>query len=157
MRRRHAVVISGKAGEDDMRCCGADIGGKDLILAIVENISGSPEYIVTNPAKITLRDDEDQTLIKSFFETVSAFMRTNNIDLVAIKKRATKGKFAGGSVSFKIESILQLLPDCTVRLYPRTTIAANSKAMNLELPDGIYAYQGDAFLTACCALATVEA
>jgi hypothetical protein len=140
-----------------MRCCGADIGGKDLILAIVEDISGSFQYIPAKPPKITLKDDEDQNLLKTFFETVSNFVRVNNIDLIAIKKRATKGKFAGGSVSFKIESIVQLLPDCTVKLYAATTIAAKNKAMKFALPDGIHAYQEDAFLVACCALATKEA
>jgi hypothetical protein len=140
-----------------MRCCGVDIGGKDLILAIVEDVSGSYEYVPTKPPKITLKDDEDQNLIRAFFETVSTFVRVNDIDLVAIKKRATKGKFAGGSVSFKIESILQLLPDCTVRLYAPTTIAAKNKTMKFELPDRINAYQEDAFLAACCALATKDA
>jgi hypothetical protein len=139
-----------------MRCCGADISGKDLILAIVENISGSLNYVPTKPPKITLKDDEDQNLVKLFFETVIAFVRANNIDLIAIKKRATKGKFAGGSVTFKIEGMLQLLPDCTVKLYAATTIAAKSKSMKLELPDAIYAYQEGAFLAACCALATTD-
>jgi hypothetical protein len=140
-----------------MRCCGADISAKDLILAIVENKSGSFEYVPTKPPKITLKDDEDQNLVKSFCDTVSAFMRINGIDLVAIKKRATKGKFAGGSVTFKIESILQLLPDCTVRLYAPTTIAAKTKTLKFEFPDGMHAYQKDAFLAACCALAVADA
>jgi hypothetical protein len=140
-----------------MRCCGADIGGKDLILAIVENISGAFAYVPTKPPKITLKDDEDQNLVKSFFETISSFVRGNNIDLISIRKRATKGKFAGGSVTFKIEGILQLLPDCTVRLYAPTTIAAKRKSMKLEIPDGIYTYQKDAFFAACCALATKDA
>jgi hypothetical protein len=140
-----------------MRCCGADIGGKDLILAIVENISGSFEYVPTKPPKITLKDDEDQNLVKSFFETISSFVRVNNIGLIAVRKRATKGKFAGGSVTFKIEGILQLLPDCTVGLYAPTTIAAKRKSMKLEIPDSIYTYQEDAFLAACCALATKDA
>jgi hypothetical protein len=139
-----------------MRCCGADISGKDLILAIVENKSGSFEYVPTKPPKITLKDDEDQNLVKLFSETVSAFVRANNIDLIAIKKRATKGKFTGGSVTFKIEGILQLLPDCTVKLYAPATIAAKNKAMKFELPDDINAYQKDAFLAACCALATAD-
>ena len=85
------------------------------------------------------------------------FVRVNNIELIAIKKRATKGKFAGGSVSFKIEGLLQALPDCRVVLYAPPTIAAKHKSNKFQSPSGIFSYQKEAFLTACCGLVSQSA
>jgi hypothetical protein len=109
---------------EDMRCCGVDISGTELITAIVDGDADGYLYTSTKPSKIKLSDDEDQVSVKSFYETVTDFMRVNHIDLVAIKKRAGKGRFAGGSVTFKIEGVLQVMKDCQARLYAPTTIAA---------------------------------
>ena len=135
-----------------MRCCGADISGGDLCLAIVDGDGGSHAYASTSPAKLSLTNDEDQMLVRSFQEAIMAFVRVNNVELIAIKKRATKGRFAGGSVSFKIEGLLQAVPDCRVVLYAPATIAAKQKSNKFKFPLGIFAYQRDAFLTACCGL-----
>jgi hypothetical protein len=137
-----------------MRCCGADISGGDLRLAIVDRESAVYAYVTTNPPKISLTNDEDQTLVRSFYDAIETFVRVNDIDLIAIKKRATKGKFAGGSVSFKIEGLLQAIPTCKVALYAPATIAAKHKSEKFEFPAKVFSYQREAFLTACCALAS---
>jgi hypothetical protein len=139
-------------GGTDMRCCGVDISGTDLIIAIVDGDAGGYSYTSTKPSKIKLSDDEDQASVRSFYDTVKDFMRVNHIELVAIKKRAGKGRFAGGSVTFKIEALLQVMTDCQVRLYAPTTIAAKTKSLKLSVPKEVFAYQKDAYLTACCAL-----
>jgi hypothetical protein len=136
----------------DMRYCGADISGTDLIIAIIDGDADGYSYISIKPTKVKLSDDEDQASVRSFYETVTDFMRVNHIDLVAIKKRAGKGRFAGGSVTFKIEALLQAMKDCEVRLYSPATIAAKTKSLKLSVPKEVFAYQKDAYLTACCAL-----
>ena len=135
-----------------MRCCGVDIAGSDLFLAIVDGENGSYNFVPTKPSRISLENDEDQDLVRSFFETITTFIRVNNVGLVAIKKRATKGPYAGGSITFKIEGLLQIVPGCKVALHAAPTIAAKNKSKRFIVPVGVFAYQRGAFHTACCAL-----
>jgi hypothetical protein len=140
-----------------MRYCGADISGGDLRLAIVDGDADSYVYVATKPARISLTDDEDQALVKSFYDAIGTFMRVNNVEFIAIKKRSTKGKFAGGSITFKIEGLLQVVSGCKVALFSAPTVAAKHKSKNFGFPTGIFSYQKDAFLVACCAMTSKNA
>jgi len=139
-----------------MRCCGVEISGSDVVLVIVDRDAGGYAYAPTNPRMINLGDDEDQDVVRSFYETVATFLRDNHVDLVAIKKRASKGKFAGSSVSFKIEALLQIMNDHKVKIYSASTIAAKNKSLKFHISKEVFGYQKAAYLTACCALASQD-
>jgi hypothetical protein len=141
---------------NDMRCCGVEISGSELMLAIVYRDAGSYAYAPTNPRRIGLGDDEDQDVVRSFHDTVATFLRDNHVDLVAVKKRASKGKFAGGSVSFKIEALLQIMNNHKVKIYSASTVAAKNKSLKFHISKEVFGYQKAAYLTACCALASQD-
>jgi hypothetical protein len=74
-----------------------------------------------------------------------------SVDKVAIKERMPKGKFAGGAISFKLESAIQLIADLNVTLLSPSQI----KAALLENPlsidfseTGLKVFQENAFKTA---------
>jgi len=126
------------------------------MLAIVDADASGYAYAPTNPRRIGLGDDEDQDVVRSFYGTVATFLRDNHVDLVAVKKRASKGKFAGGSVSFKIEALLQIMEGHRVTIYSASAIAVKNKSLKFRISKELFGYQKAAYLTACCALASQE-
>jgi hypothetical protein len=133
-----------------MRICGVDISGGDAVVALVDVAAGSITPVGSDTKRISLKDDEAQDSLRLFADTFGAFLRNNNVELVAIKKRNKKGQFAGGSVTFKIEGIIQLTAPCAVRLVSSQTVSAAQRKHAIESPPEMNKYQHDAFLTACC-------
>ena len=78
--------------------------------------SGGLAIVAKASSRLTLSDDTDQAAVRAFFALLHAFVRDNVIDRIAIRGRQTKGKFAGGSTSFKIEGPIQLLEGCTATI-----------------------------------------
>jgi hypothetical protein len=64
--------------------------------------------------------------------------------MVGIKARMHKGKFAGGALSFKIESLIQLISK-EVHILSSQTI--KSKTKKIDIPK-LFKYQYEAFKTA---------
>jgi len=135
---------------DDMKYCGMELKGSEALIAIVEKDEAGLHYVESQNKRIALTDDESQAAVKLFQEAIAAFLRTNQISIVAIKKRNKKGEFSSGAVSFKIEGLLQVNPVCEVRLIAAPTIAASHRRNNFPTPPKLNKYQLDAYLTACC-------
>ena len=100
--------------------------------------------------KIKLVDDERADIVKSFYAAFCSFVRDNQIDIVAVKKRNKRGDRAGGAVSFKIEALIQLCDGIQVILVPPQTIAATNRREGFDVPGELNKYQEQAYLTACC-------
>ncbi len=79
-----------------MRVCGIEIRGTEAILAVVESKTQSIAHLPLETKKITFEDDDDSDHVKSFFSLIKDFVRDNQIDRIAIKKRGRKGEYAGG-------------------------------------------------------------
>ncbi|WP_320035572.1 DUF3010 family protein [Halarcobacter sp.] len=127
-----------------MNICGIELKSNQLLIATFnEN-----EYIDLKTKKIVLEDDENQLSIREFCNQFLLFLEQNNIEKVYIKKRAKKGNFAGGAVTFKMEGLIQLNPLCEVELVSAQTISAFEKKNIIEFPEKLMKYQEQAFLTA---------
>ena len=105
--------------------CGIELKGNDAILIVLQN----GNIVRTNKNKISLSDSKNQESIKAFHKEIIDFFATNNIDIAGIKERATKGRFAGGSASFKMEGLIQNT-DCEVKLINGKTISAKLKGID---------------------------
>ncbi len=92
-----------------------------------------------------LDDDLSQESIKRFYNELLLLVKENNIQAIGIKKRQQTGKFSGGALSFKMESLIQLL-NLQVEIIPPATITKQTK--KLEISDSIFKYQIDALKTA---------
>ena len=129
-----------------MKICGIELKSNNLILAVTDD----KQYMDTNIKKITLKDDEEQTGIRTFCNELLVFLEKEKIDKVVIKKRAKKGNFAGGAITFKMEALIQLNPFCEVELVSSQTISSFEKKNSIEFPDKLNKYQEQAYLSALC-------
>ena len=131
-----------------MNICGIELKANNVILVVLEN----GEYIETKIKKLIIEDDEKQEDIRKFCNEFLDFLEKNKIKKVFIKKRAKKGTFSGGVVTFKLEGLIQLNPFCSVDLISAQSISTFEKKNQIEFPKELKKYQEQAYLTALCNL-----
>jgi hypothetical protein len=130
------------------KICGVELKGSEAIIVLLEKTVSGYVHLDIEPRKIKLGDDESNDHIKSFFETFENFARQHDVDLAVIKKRAQKGRMAGGAISFKMEALIQLNGVSKVAFETGQGIAAAEKKKPFELPTNLKKYQEDAFKSA---------
>ena len=131
-----------------MNICGIELKANNVILVVLKN----SEYIDIKIKKIVLEDDEKQEDIRKFCNEFLDFLQKNEIEKVFIKKRAKKGTFSGGAVTFKLEGLIQLNPFCSVDLISAQNISTFEKKNQIKFPKELKKYQEQAYLTALCNL-----
>lgn len=131
-----------------MNICGIELKANNTILVVLKN----NEYIDTKIKKIILEDDEKQEDIRKFCNEFLDFLQKNEIEKIFIKKRAKKGNFSGGAVTFKMEGLIQLNPLCSVELISTQTVSSFEKKNQIQFPKELNKYQEQAYLTALCNL-----
>ncbi|MFK2822365.1 DUF3010 family protein [Arcobacter sp. YIC-80] len=135
-----------------MKLCGVELKANNAIFSVFEkNDDDIVIYIDLKIKKITLDDDESFEDIKTFSNNVNDFLKDNKIEKVFIKKRAKKGNFAGGAVTFKMEGIIQLNDICDVTLVSSQSVNSFEKKNMIEFPKELKKYQEGAYLTALAA------
>jgi hypothetical protein len=138
--------------EVEMTICGIEMSGSEARLVLLNGGKSVFSHVNIKPKKLKLADDENPDEVKAFHDSIFAFLRENNVTLVAIKKRGKKGDFSGGPVGFKLEGIIQLFEDCPVKLVTAQTISAKQNKDSPDKPDSLLKYQHIAFETAYCVL-----
>jgi hypothetical protein len=131
-----------------MRVCGVDLKASDAIVVVLDGTVDNFEVVDTGVQKITLGDSNSSEDIQSFNETFHSFIKNHTIDKVGIKKRNTRGQFAGGATSFKIEGIIQLSKDSTVVLIAPASISSTVKKTPPPTVSQLFAYQKSSYETA---------
>lgn len=131
-----------------MTICGIEISSSEVRFALINGTKSNFSHIEVEPRKLKLSDDTDQDEVKAFRDSLFAFFRENNVDLVAIKKRGKKGEYSGGPIGFKLEGIAQLYENCPVNLVAPQTISASLKKNSPDIPESLRKYQYIAFQTA---------
>ena len=129
-----------------MNICGIELKANNIILVVLNNNN----YTETKIKKLIIEDDEKQEDIRKFCNEFLDFLQKNEIEKVYIKKRAKKGTFSGGAVTFKIEGLIQLNPLCSVDLISSQSISTFEKKNQIEFPKELKKYQEQAYLTALC-------
>ena len=131
-----------------MNICGIELKANNVILLVLED----GKYIDIKIKKLIIEDDEKQEDIRKFCNEFLDFLQKNEIEKVFIKKRAKKGAFSGGAVTFKLEGLIQLNPFCSVDLVSAQTVSTFEKKNQIEFPKELKKYQEQAYLTALCNL-----
>ena len=129
-----------------MNICGIELKANNIILVILSDNN----YIDTKIKKLIIQDDEKQEDIRKFCNEFLDFLQKNEIEKIYIKKRAKKGTFSGGAVTFKIEGLIQLNPLCSVDLISSQSISTFEKKNLVEFPKELKKYQEQAYITALC-------
>ncbi len=125
-----------------MKYCGIELKG-DEARVISVNIDGD-DYTVVPFAidKFKIKDPSNQEEIRLFATTFQNFLTAGQFDAIGIKGRMTKGRFAGGSTSFKMEGIIQCMP-FAVSIINSATMRAKLKDKEVMM-DGCKEYQIEA-------------
>jgi hypothetical protein len=114
------------------KTCGIELKGKEARIVVLE---GNPEdYIVvsTGITKIALADPKNQDEVRYFYNEVVAFLEDGDFDRIGIKERISRGRFAGGTTTFKIEGLIQNT-DFPVEIIHAGRIKAKLKEVDLDI------------------------
>lgn len=129
-----------------MSICGIEIKSNQAILVVLND----NKYESLSTKRIDLENDEEQLSIREFCNDFLVFLKENQIEKIFIKKRAKKGTFSGGAVTFKIEALIQLNPQAIVELVSSQKISSFEKKNEILFPKELKKYQEQAYLTALC-------
>jgi Protein of unknown function (DUF3010) len=108
--------------DKEMIICGIELSASEARLVLLDGTRAAYTHVAVAPPKIVLADDENPDEVKAFKEAMYAFLRENHVEQIAIKKRNKRGDYSGGPVSFKMEGLVQLYPECDVVLTSPQTI-----------------------------------
>ncbi|MEP1423357.1 MAG: DUF3010 family protein [Tateyamaria sp.] len=137
-----------------MRVCGCGISAQEVRLAVVQlNDEGKVEMLRPKTTRIELEDDTSEADLRSFMASLHEFARENQIETFAIKTRAKKGRMAGGAVSFKIETLIQLVEGSHTRFVNPVALSHFAKKEVEEYPEKLPVYLKNAFLAGAYAVA----
>jgi len=139
-----------------VKVCGVDLKGNDALLAIVSTNGDGAVHIPCATRRISLSDDKNAETVRAFLQTIKTFHHENAIDAFAIKSRAHRGQMAGGAVSFKIETLFQLI-ECEIVLVNPVALAKFGRGNFAGSPASILKYQQDAYRCAAFHLNKVGA
>jgi len=129
-----------------MKVCGIELKSNEARIIVLEGHSEDFEIIKVDLEKLKLTDSKDQQAVKAFRDTIIDFLSYHDFDMIGIKERITKGRFAGGALSFKMEGLLQTADDKVVLVH---NMSMKSTLKDIELPiDGIKKYQEEALRVA---------
>lgn len=131
-----------------MKICGIELKSNNAIVSIIESSNEEINYIDVKLKKIILDNDEDKSSLLSFKNEIESFLTENHIEKVAIKKRAKKGTFAGGSITFKMEAVIQLNSISEVKFISSQAISKYTKKNEIEFPSLLNKYQEQSYLSA---------
>ncbi|MEH6452915.1 MAG: DUF3010 family protein, partial [Psychromonas sp.] len=99
-----------------MRVCGVELQGNQAIICIMQLKDGLFDVPSVRANKIDLAHAVDTSQLVKFQFDFSQLMKDYKVDRVIIKQRDLKGKFAGDTLTFKMEAALQLMQDIRVEV-----------------------------------------
>ena len=130
-----------------MKICGIELKSNNAIVSIIEYLDDEISFVETKIKKIVLENDEDKNSLLKFQNSLEIFLKENNVEKVALKKRAKKGTFGGGAITFKLEAIIQLNSTSLVYFVTSQAITKYIKAKEPSLPKELNKYQEQAYLS----------
>ena len=133
-----------------MKICGIELKGNDAVICLMLFEEGLYTLLECRVKKISISDATDQQQLQKFQFEFAKLMADYQVDRVVIKERMTRGKFAGGSVSFKLEASIQLIEKLHVTLLSsakiKETLKNSDTSMNFN-DTGLKQFQEQAFVT----------
>ena len=133
-----------------MKVCGVELKGNDAVICLMLFEDGLYTLPECRVKKISISDATDKQQLQKFQFDFAKLMADYQVDHVVIKERMTRGKFAGVSVSFKLEASIQLIDNLNVTLIStakiKETLKNSDTSMNFN-DTGLKQFQEQAFMT----------
>jgi hypothetical protein len=133
-----------------MNVCGIDLDKNEARLVVLDGHADNFELVTAEPARITLVDPKNQDEVRHFRAAFQNYLDENQIEIVGIRERLSKGRMKGGMITFKLEGLIQTCRQ-EVRLVSPASIrkAMSDASIDVaELP--IAKYQYEAYGAAYC-------
>jgi hypothetical protein len=137
-----------------MIICGVELSANDAVICLLDLDKKQFNLPDCRVRKLSLPKDHTREDLQKFQFAFAKLMTDYRVDKVAIKERMTKGKFAGGAISFKLESAIQLIENIDVDLLSSAQIksALSDNPLPVSFSDtGLKVFQEAAFKTAYAA------
>lgn len=134
-----------------MKICGIDLKGNDAIICLMALDGGLFSLPDCRVRKLSIADATDTEQIRKFKFDFEKLMDDYQIEHVVIRERMTKGKFAGGAVSFKLEAAIQLVDNVNTTLLSASQAKEIMKKSHVQMnfqDTGLKQFQELAFMTA---------
>ena len=142
-----------------MKVCGVELKGNDAVICILTMDDDMFDLPDCRVRKVSIEKAASGGQLKFFQQTFSKLMEDYKIDKVIIRERPSKGKFAGGSIGFKLEAAIQLIGNLGVELMTPVAIKESIKKNPLPISfdeTGLKGFQESAFVTAYAYLMFVK-
>ena len=139
-----------------MRICGIELKDSEAIVCLLNKTDGLFDLPDCRLRRLPIKDADQTSELKYFQQTMAKLFEDYKVDKVIIRERLKKGKYAGSSVSFKLEAVLQLIDTVEVELISHNTTKETIKRIPVPIPfdeTGLKRFQELAFATAYAALA----
>jgi len=123
-----------------IKTLGIELKAKRAIYVAIEGTE--EDFKVIDSGYFELQDSKDQSAIKVFHEKWMNMLNEGDFHSIAIKERISKGRFAGGALTFKMEGLIQL-SDYEIQIIHSAKL--RSKLKNHDPAFGkIHSYQEEA-------------
>jgi hypothetical protein len=125
------------------RICGIDLDKNEARFVILDGVARNFELAQTALTRLVLADPKSQVEVRRFQIAIQKFFDENHIDAVGIRERLSKGRMKGGTITFKLEGLIQTCRQEVVLISP-ATIRKAITAANIEfseLPIGKFQYE----------------
>jgi len=129
-----------------MKVCGIELKASEARVVVLEGDVENYEIVHTDVTKFKLADSKDQKEVQRFRGELLEYFSWIDCEKIGIKERMSKGRFAGGALSFKIEGMIQTAD------YP--VVLVHGMSMKSKLKDLVFdiehlpKYQAEAFKVA---------
>lgn len=131
-----------------MIICGVELTGSDAVISLLGLERGQFNVPECRVRKLTLKKGYLREDLRQFQFAFLKLMQDYHVGKVVIKERLTKGKFAGGAVSFKLESAIQLTAEIDVEMLSPAVIKSTLSEHPVPIPfsdTGLKVFQEAAF------------
>lgn len=137
-----------------MIICGVELTANDAVICLLDLDKKKFNLPDCRVRKLSLPKEHTREDLQKFQFSFAKLMSDYRVDKVAVKERMTKGKFAGGAISFKLESAIQLIADIDVVMFSSTQVksALSENPLPVSFSDtGLKVFQETAFKVAYAA------
>lgn len=134
-----------------MKICGVELTGNDAVISLLTEQDGMFILPECRVRRISCKNPDSANELQYFQKTFMQLMSDYQIDVVVIKERMKKGKFAGGANGFKLEAAIQLASNLNVKLMSSSQQKQHLKHYPLPISfaeTGLKKFQETAFMAA---------
>ncbi len=113
---------------------GIDLDKNEARFVVLTGHALNFDIVPTAIVRLGIADPKDQQEVRDFQASVQAFFDEYAVDAVAIRERLSKGRMKGGTITFKLEGLIQTCRQSVTLISP-ATIRKSITAGNIDFAE----------------------